>query len=127
MDIKKGLRYSKDHEWVDLQGSIAYVGITDYAQHSLGSIVFVELPQMGKVLSAGDVLTVVESVKAASDVYTPVSGRIAEINQDLEQSPQNLNDEPYKSWIAGIETNGSLLPDNLMDEDDYEAYCKQEA
>ncbi len=86
MKVMQGLKYSKDHEWVKIEGNKAYIGITDYAQHSLGDIVFVEIPEVGKQLNSGDVLSVVESVKAASDVYTPVSGKIVEVNQSLGDS-----------------------------------------
>ena len=87
MKVLEELKYSKEHEWVKIDGNKAYIGITDHAQHSLGDIVFVEIPEVGTELNKGDVLGVVESVKAASDVYTPVSGKIIEVNEDLTDSP----------------------------------------
>ena len=90
MKVLEGLKYSKDHEWVKVDGNKAYIGITDHAQHSLGDIVFVEIPEEGIDINKGDVLSVVESVKAASDVYTPVSGKIIEVNKELEDSPEKL-------------------------------------
>lgn len=126
MKILEGLRYSKEHEWVKLDGNRVYVGITDHAQHSLGEIVFVELPEMGSHLDVDDVMGVVESVKAASDVYTPVSGTVVEINEELVDSPEKINEEPYESWIAVLEIDDASTVDALMDEKEYEAYCKEE-
>lgn len=121
-----GLKYSKDHEWVRLDGEKAYVGITDHAQNSLGEIVFVELPEVGAEISAGDVLGVVESVKAAADVYSPVSGRVAEINEELENSPEKINEEPYDSWIAVLELTDVSDLDELLNADEYEKFCDEE-
>ncbi|AGC67983.1 glycine cleavage system H protein GcvH [Thermoclostridium stercorarium subsp. stercorarium DSM 8532] len=126
MKVMQGLKYSKDHEWVKIEGNKAYIGITDYAQHSLGDIVFVEIPEVGKQLNSGDVLSVVESVKAASDVYTPVSGKIVEVNQSLGDSPEKINEDPYGCWIAAIEISNPSEIDTLMEPDDYERFCKEE-
>jgi glycine cleavage system H protein len=123
MRIEKDLRYSNDHEWVRIEGSRAYLGITDYAQHSLGEIVFVELPEIGAELAAGDTAGVVESVKAASDVYTPVSGRVVEVNESLVDDPGSINKDPYENWIAVLEMSDETESDNLMDASEYEAYC----
>jgi glycine cleavage system H protein len=115
MKIVEGLKYSKEHEWLKVEGNRAYVGITDYAQHALGSIVFVELPKVGKKLVPGDVLGVVESVKAASDIYMPVSGIVIDINNKLVENPEKMNEEPYESWIALIEITNVNELGGLMD------------
>ena len=103
MNVPAELLYSKDHEWVKVEGDKAYIGITDYAQHSLGDIVFVELPGEGTDFGMGDTFGVVESVKAASDLYCPVSGKVLEINTTLEDNPELLNSDAYANWIIAIE------------------------
>ena len=103
MSSEAGMMFSKDHEWVRAEGARAYVGISDYAQKSLGEIVFVELPQVGQVISAGDPVGVVESVKAASDILSPVSGRVAEVHEELADNPGMVNEDPYGSWVAVLE------------------------
>lgn len=115
MKIVEGLKYSKEHEWLKVEGNRAYIGITDYAQHALGSIVFVELPETGKELMPGDVLGVVESVKAASDIYTPVSGIVIEVNRELADNPEKINEAPYESWLALIELTNPNELGGLMD------------
>lgn len=125
-DITK-LKYSKEHEWVSVEGNKAYIGITDFAQHALGNIVFVELPTIGQKLESEDVLGVVESVKAASDIYSPISGEVIEINEELEEAPEKLNSEPYESWIAMIEVSDAGQLDSLMDAGEYEKFCTEEA
>src|SRR5690554_855943 len=100
--VMEGLYYSKDHEWVRVEGEKAYIGITDYAQHSLGSIVYVELPSVGDEISKDDNLGVVESVKAASDVIMPVSGEVLEINEDLEDNPELVNENPYENHLVVV-------------------------
>ncbi len=127
MKTIKGLKYSKEHEWVKVEGNKAYIGITDHAQNSLGEIVFVELPGVGAQVDSGDVLGVVESVKAASDVYSPISGVVAQINNELEDSPEKLNEEPFESWIAVLELNDATELDELLEADEYEQFCKEEA
>ncbi len=103
--VPDGLHYTKDHEWVKVDGKRAIIGITDHAQHELTDIVFVELPKMGKVLKAREVLGVVESVKSASEIYAPVSGKVVDANKTLEESPEMVNQDPYgRGWIAVIET-----------------------
>ena len=98
MKVLDGLKYSAEHEWIKIDGNKAYIGITDYAQHSLGDIVFVEIPEVGSELNKGDV-SVVESVKAASDVYAPVSGKVAEVNEELADSPEKINEDPMKAGL----------------------------
>jgi glycine cleavage system H protein len=126
MITKENLYYSSDHEWVRAEGNRAVIGITDYAQHALGNIVYVELPEVGQEYSAGDVFCVIESVKAASDSFAPVSGKIVEINEDLEESPELLNESPYGNWISTIEMNDDTELDKLMDENAYRAFCEKE-
>lgn len=124
--VLSGLKYSKEHEWVKAEGRKAYIGITDYAQHSLGEIVFVELPELNAELSEGDTLGVVESVKAASDIYTPISGKVVEINEELEDNPGNVNKEPYESWIAVLVIDDEGQLDDLMTGEEYEKFCAEE-
>ncbi len=121
------LKYSKEHEWVSVERNMARIGITDYAQHALGNIVFVELPSLGQKLKAEDVLGVVESVKAASDIYSPVIGTVAEVNEELEDSPENINSDPYGSWIATVELEDLTQLDSLMNLEEYEKFCAEEA
>ncbi|HBT47499.1 MAG TPA: glycine cleavage system protein GcvH [Peptococcaceae bacterium] len=120
MEVPVNLRYSKDHEWVEVEGNRARIGITDYAQQSLGDIVFVELPQVGDELTAQDSFGVVESVKSASDVYTPVSGKVVTVNEALLDSPQLINSDPYgKGWLIEVEMNDPSEVDNLLDAESY--------
>ena len=122
--VVKNLRYQESHEWLKEDGKNAYVGITDYAQETLGSIVFVDLPKVGETFKKGDVFAAVESVKAASDIYIPVSGKILEINERLEDEPELLNDDPFGSWIVKMEVNNTKEIDALLDSDAYEAFIK---
>lgn len=122
MSIPTDLRYAKSHEWVRLEGDIATVGITDHAQAELTDVVFVELPAVGRTLEAGDPSAVVESVKAASDIYAPVAGEITEVNTALEADPALLNTDPHASgWIFKVRVTGDL-PADLMDAAAYEAF-----
>ena len=127
METKSGLLYSKDHEWVRVEGEKAYVGITDYAQHALGEIVYVELPTVGDELNAGDVFSVIESVKAASDSYIPVAGKVLEVNEALSDSPQLVNEDPYGSWIVVVEITDKAGLSELMNEQEYQEFCDKEA
>jgi len=125
-EIPEGLYYSKDHEWMKSEGNKVKVGITDYAQDSLNDVVYVELPEMEKTVKQFDAMGAVESVKAASDIFSPVSGKIVEVNKRLEQEPELVNKEPYgDGWIVLIETS-SLQEDltKLMDAAKYAAYLK---
>ncbi|MBE3101741.1 MAG: glycine cleavage system protein GcvH [Firmicutes bacterium] len=126
MKVLEGLLYSKEHEWVKVDGDHASVGITDHAQLGLGDIVFVELPEVGSVFNAGDALGVVESVKAASDVYTPVSGKVLEINEDLIDNPEHINKDPYGSWMTRLELTDKSELDSLMSAEDYKIWCHEE-
>lgn len=127
MKIVEGLYYSKDHEWVKIEGNKAYIGITDYAQHALGEIVYVEMPDVDDELGAGDAFGVIESVKAASDSFLPISGIVAEINEELEDSPELLNEKPFESWILSVELSDESELEGLMDAKKYEEFCKSES
>ena len=112
-------RYTKTHEWVEVDGKQATVGITDFAQSQLGDVVFLEMPSTGRKLAKGEGFGVVESVKAASDLYAPLSGRIVAVNEKLASKPELINSDPYgDGWILKLEIEGEL-PDDLMDEADY--------
>jgi glycine cleavage system H protein len=126
METMNNLLYSKDHEWLKVEGNEVTVGITDYAQHALGEVVFVELPDVGQSCARESVLSVVESVKAASEVYSPVSGTVLRVNEILTNSPELLNSQPYDSWIAVLELADPAQLDDLLDETAYAAFCAQE-
>ena len=122
MNIPTDLRYAKSHEWVRLQGDTATVGITDHAQAELTDVVFVELPEVGRTVEAGDASAVVESVKAASDIYSPVAGEIIEVNNALESNPALLNTDPHgEGWIYKVRVTGAV-PADLMDAAAYGAF-----
>ena len=124
MNFPSELKYTKDHEWLKMEGDVAVVGITDFAQNALGDVVFINLPQEGDAVTAGESFGDVESVKAVSDVMSPVSGIISAVNTDLEDAPENLNSDPYGSWIIKIE--GISDTEDLMDTAAYEAFCAEE-
>ena len=125
MNIPKDLLYTKEHEWVKLEGNKGRVGITDFAQGHLGDVTFVEPPEVGKELKQFEMLTTVESVKAASDIYAPLSGKVVEANPGLESAPEALNKSPYgEGWIAVIEVKDLSEKNNLMDAGKYEEYVK---
>lgn len=114
MNVPEDLKYSSDHEWIRVEGDTVRVGITDYAQDALGDVVFVDLPEVGATVAAGDSIAEVESTKSVSDIYAPVAGRIVEANADLETSPETLNQDPYgEGWIFVIEVDGGT--DDLID------------
>ncbi|MGE5509457.1 MAG: glycine cleavage system protein GcvH [Chitinophagales bacterium] len=122
----KELRYSREHEWVKTSGKRAIVGITDHAQHELGDVVFVELPEVGAQVSQGGELGVVESVKAVSEVYAPISGTVVEINEALRDRPETINTDPYgEGWIAIVELADPGELDELLSADDYKAFVEE--
>ncbi|WP_297438603.1 glycine cleavage system protein GcvH [Thermococcus sp.] len=125
--VKEGLYYTKDHEWAQvLEDGTVLVGISDYAQKELGDLAYVELPEVGKEVSKGDVLCELESVKAVSEVYAPVSGEVVEVNEVLEDSPEVLNEEPYENWIAKLKpTNLEEELKGLMDAEAYAKYLEE--
>lgn len=126
MHIPKELKYSKDHEWVRIEGEKVIIGIDDYAQSQLGDVVFVELPEVGSVVACGDSFSVVESVKAVSDIYAPVSGKIIEVNEVLADTPECINEDPYgEGWIVVIELENASEVDNLMDSEAYQIMLEE--
>lgn len=123
MDVKEGYYYTKEHEWISITGNKAKVGITDYAQHKLGDITFVDPPPIGKTVKQFEVLTGIESVKAASDVYAPASGKVVAFNTALESSPELINNSPYdQGYIAEIEISNYTEIKNLLDANSYKKY-----
>jgi len=122
---KENLLFSKDHEWVRSEGGAAVVGITDYAQHELGDVVYVEVPAVGKELKKGDPAANIESVKAVSDVYAPVSGKITEVNAKLGDTPELVNQDPFgEGWIFKMSVAQASELGELMDQNKYEEYLK---
>jgi len=117
--------YSKEHEWVKVEGNIATVGITDFAAHQLGDVTFVELPATGKSVKQFEVLCAIESVKAASDIYAPVSGKVVSVNEALETTPEIVNESAEKAaWMACLEMSDSSEVEKLMGREQYEEYLK---
>ncbi|NMM65282.1 glycine cleavage system protein GcvH [Clostridium sp. P21] len=126
MKILENLKYTKDHEWVKVEGDKAYIGITDFAQHSLGDIVFVELPEVDSELAVEEAFGVVESVKAASDIYMPISGKVVKINEELDDSPELINEDPYGNWIIMVQISDASQLNSLLDSKAYEDLCGKE-
>lgn len=126
MKVAKGLYYTKDHEWVKVEGNLAYVGVADYAQHHLGDIVYVELPEVDDEIEKEEAFSAVESVKAASDVYMPVSGKVVEVNEELIDDPALLNADPYENWMIKIEMANKAELEELMTSEDYEKFLAEE-
>jgi len=125
MNFPKDLRYTKDHEWAKVEGTTVTVGVTDHAQSALGDIVFVDLPAVGKTLKVHDTMGVVESIKAVSDLYCPIEGKILEVNSALTQDPAVVNKDPYGgAWIAKIELTNPASLEGLMDAATYEKYVQ---
>ncbi|HRU38831.1 MAG TPA: glycine cleavage system protein GcvH [Candidatus Goldiibacteriota bacterium] len=125
MNIKDGYFYTKEHEWVKVDGAKAKIGISDYAQHKLGDITFVDLPQVGKQAGQFEALCGIESVKAASDIFAPLAGKVISVNSGLETSPELINKDPYEGgWIAEIEITDASGTKNLMDSKAYGEYVK---
>lgn len=124
--VPADLKYAKSHEWVRIEGEIATVGITDFAQEQLGDLTFVELPEVGDTFEQGAEFGSVESVKAASEVYCPVGGEVIEINDELEDAPEKVNESPFEEgWLIKIKISGD--PDGLLDADGYQALIESEA
>lgn len=124
MNTPEQLKYTKSHEWVELTEGGAKIGLTDFAQNALGSLVFVNLPETGDSLTAGEPFCDVESVKAVSDVNAPVSGAVLEINEELLDSPEKINEDPYGAWLVVLENVTDM--GELLDAAAYEAFCKEE-
>ena len=125
MSVPGDLQYTKSHEWVRVEGDVATVGITDHAQDELGDVVFVEMPEQGATLAAGDAFGAVESVKSVSDLYAPVGGEVVEVNGTLEDSPEKINEDPYgEGWILKLRTSGEA---DLLSPEDYEKLLEEES
>ena len=125
MNIPENLKYTQDDEWVRMEGDIAVVGITDYAQHALGNVVYVDMPDVDDEVSAGEEFGAVESVKAASDLISPVSGTVVEVNEALDDQPELINQDAFENWIIKVELSDKGDLDNLMDAKAYAAFCEK--
>jgi glycine cleavage system H protein len=123
--ILNELRYSDSHEWVKVEGEIAVVGISDYAQHALGNIVYVDMPEVGDEVAQGEDFGAVESVKAASDLISPVSGEVVEVNEELEDAPEKLNEDAFGAWIMKVKMSNPEEVENLLDAAAYEKICEE--
>lgn len=123
--ILDGLRYAESHEWVKLEGEIATVGITDYAQHALGNIVYVDMPEVGDEVTKDEEFGAVESVKAASDLMSPVSGEVVEINEALEDTPEAINADAYANWIMKVKVSDASEIESLLDAAAYAKICEE--
>ena len=121
--VLEGLYYSESHEYVRVEGEYGYIGITDYAQNALGNVVYVDMPEVDDEVTAGEEFGAVESVKAASDLMSPVSGTVVEVNEALEDQPELVNEDAYENWIIKVELSDKGDLDNLMDAKAYEAFC----
>lgn len=124
--VIEGLFYSKSHEYVKVEGDFAYVGITDYAQHALGNVVYVDMPEVDDEVEADEDFGAVESVKAASDLISPVSGTVVEVNEALEDKPELLNEDAFENWIMKVQMSDKSELDALMDATAYEELCNKE-
>ena len=122
----ENLLYSKEHEWVKVDGDVATIGITDYAQNSLGDIVFVDLPKVGSSVEKGKVFGSVESVKAVSDLYSPVSGTVTAVNEELTSTPEKINTDAHNAWIMKVEVANAADAGDLLSKDAYETYIREE-
>lgn len=118
-------KYAESHEWVKLDGDIATVGISDYAQHALGNIVYVDMPEVGDEVTQGDDFGAVESVKAASDLLSPISGEVVEVNSELEDKPELLNEDAFANWIIKVKVSDPSELDNLLDAEAYKKLCEE--
>ena len=127
-NIPENLRYSKDHEWVRVDGDVATIGITDYAQHSLGDVVYVDLPRVGDAFGSHEAFGSVESVKAVSEIFTPIAGEVTEVNEALNDTPENVNNDPYgEAWMLKIKMENPNEADSLLSAVEYEEYLSASA
>jgi glycine cleavage system H protein len=122
--VLEGLYYSESHEYVRIEGDFGFIGITDYAQHALGNVVYVDMPEEDDEVTAGEEFGAVESVKAASDLISPVSGTVVEVNEALEDAPELVNTDPYENWIIKVELSDKDELEQLMDAAAYETFCE---
>jgi glycine cleavage system H protein len=126
MAYPAGYRYTKEHEWIEVDGKVGTVGITDYAQNSLGDIVFVDLPKVGDSIEAGKTFGSVESVKAVSDLFAPVSGTVTAINEELKDAPEKINSDANTTWMLKVELSDAKQVDGLLSAADYEKFISEE-
>ncbi len=127
MDFPKDLKYTKEHEWIKVEGNMATIGITDYAQDSLGDVVYVELPQEGATVTKHEAFGVVESVKAVSDLYSPVSGSVSEVNDAIIDSPEAINEDPYgDAWMIKVDVSNKSELSDLLSAEDYQKFIEEE-
>ena len=124
--VLEGLYYSESHEYVRVEGDNGFIGITDYAQHALGNVVYVDMPEVDDEVSAGEEFGAVESVKAASDLFSPVSGTVVEVNEALEDQPELINEDAFENWIIKVQLSDTTELDDLMDAAAYERFCNKE-
>ena len=124
--VIEGLYYAESHEYVRIEGEFGYIGITDYAQHALGNVVYVDMPEVDDEVEAGEEFGAVESVKAASDLISPVSGTVVEVNEALADSPELLNEDAYANWIIKVEMSDKTELDNLMEASVYAEFCEKQ-
>lgn len=124
MELREGLLYSKSHEWVKEEGDVAIIGLTDYAQSELGDLVFVNLPEEGDEVTVGEAFADVESVKAVSDVYAPVSGTVSEVNEELLDAPESINESPYEAWF--VKVSDITEKEELLSAEEYKAFVESE-
>ncbi len=125
-NIPENLRYSKDHEWVKVDGNVATIGITDYAQHALGDVVYVDLPRVGDKLDSHQAFGSVESVKAVSEVFTPIAGEITEVNESLNDTPEDVNNNPYDAaWMIKVKMENPNEADAMLSAEEYEEFLSQ--
>ena len=123
--VIEGLYYSESHEFVRVEGDFGFIGITDYAQNALGNVVYVDMPDVDDEVEAGEEFGAVESVKAASDLYSPVSGTVVEVNEALEDQPELINQDAFENWIIKVELSDKSELDSLMNAADYAAFCEK--
>ena len=123
--VIEGLYYAESHEYVKVEGNVGYIGITDYAQEQLGNVVYVDMPNVDDEITAGEEFGAVESVKAASDLISPVSGKVIEINESLEDAPELINEDAFSNWIIKIELSDTSELDNLLDSNAYSKLCAE--
>ena len=123
--VIEGLYYSESHEYVRVEGNFGFIGITDYAQNALGNVVYVDMPDVDDEVEAGEEFGAVESVKAASDLFSPVSGTVVEVNEALEDQPEFINQDAFENWIIKVELSDKSELDNLMDAAAYEKFCEK--
>lgn len=123
--VLNDVRYADSHEWVKIEGEFAFVGISDYAQHALGNIVYVDMPEVGDEVTQGEEFGAVESVKAASDLISPISGEVVEINEALEDAPELVNEDAYENWIMKVKFTDAAELDNLLNAEAYAKICEE--